>query len=276
MHKTLIASAIAGVLSFPAVVGAQTPPAPAAAPAAPAPAAAPAAAPASPHTFTGNVGLFSQYVFRGLSQTNEDPAVQGGLDYSHSSGLYAGTWASNISWLKDSGLYNSSSMEWDFYGGFKGTFGSSDFTYDVGFLYYYYPGDVAPGFIKADTQELYGALGWKWLSAKYSYSIDDTFGVPNSDGSWYLDFSAAVPVADTGLTVNAHYGIQKFDGSTNGVSNDDAFSYDDWKLGVSYALPQSFTVGAFYTDTDAKRASYTINNKFIGDSQWVVFLQKTF
>ena len=275
MRKTLIASAVAGTLSFPALVWAQTAPAPAAAPAAPAAAPA-AAAPASPHTFTGNVGLFSQYVFRGLSQTNEDPAVQGGLDYSHSSGLYAGTWASNISWLKDSGLYNSSSLEWDFYGGFKGTFGSSDFTYDVGFLYYDYPGDVAPGFIKADTQELYGALGWKWLSAKYSYSIDDTFGVPNSDGSWYLDFSAAVPVADTGLTVNAHYGIQTFDGSTNGVSNDDAFSYDDWKLGVSYALPQSFTVGAFYTDTDAKRASYTINNKFIGDSQWVVFLQKTF
>lgn len=258
MRKTLLASAVAASLALPSLAFAQ------------------AAAPASPHSFTGNVGLFSQYVFRGLSQTNEDPAIQGGLDYSHSSGLYAGTWASNVSWLKDAGAYTSSSMEWDFYGGFKGAIGGSDFTYDVGFLYYYYPGDVAPGFIKADTQEIYAALGWKWLSAKYSYSIDDTFGVRNSDGSWYLDLSAAVPVGETGLTVNAHYGIQTFDGSVDGVSNDNLFSYDDWKLGVTYALPQSFTVGAFYTDTDAKRENYTINNKFIGDSQWVVFVQKTF
>jgi uncharacterized protein (TIGR02001 family) len=262
MRNTLLASAIAAGLALPSLAQAQ------------------AAAPASPHTFTGNVGLFSQYVFRGLSQTNEDPAVQGGFDYSHSSGLYAGTWASNISWLSDSGAYTSSSLEWDFYGGFKGSIGGSDFTYDVGFLYYYYPGDVAPGFIKADTQEIYGALGWKWLSAKYSYSIDDTFGVANSDGSWYLDLSASVPVGDTGLTILAHYGIQEFDGNTPaGVSNDSFASYNDWKLGVTYALPQGFTVGAYYTDTDmdsTQEAFYTINGKFIGDSQGVVFLQKTF
>jgi uncharacterized protein (TIGR02001 family) len=170
-------------------------------------------------------------------------------------------------------------MEWDFYGGFKGNIASTDFSYDLGFLYYYYPGDVAPGFIKADTKELYAALGWKWLSAKYSYSIDDTFGVPNSDGTWYLDLSAAVPIGETGLTVNAHYGVQEFDGSTAGVSNDSFASYKDWKLGLSYALPQGFTVGAYYTDTDMdakQQAFYTINGKFIGDSQAVVYLQKTF
>jgi len=265
MRKSLIASAVAGALSLPGAVGAQTTPAEPA-----------AAAPASPHTFSANVGLFSQYVFRGLSQTNEKPAVQGGFDYSHASGLYAGTWASNIDWLADSGAYTSSSMEWDFYGGFKGTFGKSDFTYDAGVLYYYYPGNVAPGATKADTTELYGALGWKWLSLKYSYSLSDTFGVANSDGSWYLDFGVNVPIGDTGLTALGHYGRQQFTGSTNGVSNDDAFSYDDWKVGVNYALPQNFTVGLFYTDTNANEQSYTINNKFIGDSQWVVFLQKTF
>lgn len=242
-------------------------------------AAAQGSAPASPHSFTGNLGLFSQYVFRGLSQTNEDPAVQGGLDYAHAGGLYAGTWASNISWLKDSGAYSSSSMEWDFYGGYKGSIGDTGISYDLGFLYYYYPGNVAPGFIKADTQEIYAALGWKWLSAKYSYSIDDTFGVANSDGSWYLDLGAAVPLGETGLTVNAHYGIQKFTGSTAGVSNDSFASYKDWKLGLSYALPQGFTVGAYYTDTDmnaTQKAFYTINGKFIGDSQGVVFVQKSF
>src|ERR1700694_2456994 len=63
------------------------------------PVPAPAPAPEPDWTFTGNVGLFSQYVFRGLTQTNEKPAVQGGFDLGHKSGFYAGTWASNISWI---------------------------------------------------------------------------------------------------------------------------------------------------------------------------------
>src|SRR4029078_2528628 len=131
---------------------------------------------ASPHTLTGNVGLYSQYIFRGLTQTDRKPAIQGGFDYGHSSGFYVGTWASNISWLRDSAAYSAGgSGEFDFYGGFKGSIGKSDFTYDVGTLYYYYPGDanVAANAlnVKADTWEIYGALGWKWLSRKYSYGV---------------------------------------------------------------------------------------------------------
>jgi len=130
--------------------------------------------PASPHTYTGNVGLFSQYIFRGLKQTNGEPALQGGLDYAHASGFYAGTWGSNISWLKENfsgatvaGQYDrGGSLELDIYGGFKGSIGKTDFGYDVGLLYYWYPGDVTPGCTygtatacpKADTLELYGAL----------------------------------------------------------------------------------------------------------------------
>src|SRR5262245_2069147 len=68
---------------------------------------APAAEPASPHTITGNVGLFSQYIFRGLTQTNEELALQGGFDYAHSGGFYAGTWGSNVSVLRDSGAYSA-------------------------------------------------------------------------------------------------------------------------------------------------------------------------
>src|SRR3954467_12052526 len=63
------------------------------------PPAAPPAGPEPDFTFTGNIGIFSQYVFRGVSQTNEKPAVQGGFDLAHKSGLYGGTWVSNISWL---------------------------------------------------------------------------------------------------------------------------------------------------------------------------------
>jgi uncharacterized protein (TIGR02001 family) len=223
-------------------------------------AASAADAPASPHTLTGNVGLYSQYIFRGLTQTDRKPAIQGGFDYGHSSGFYVGTWASNISWLRDSAAYSAGgSGEFDFYGGFKGSIGKSDFTYDVGTLYYYYPGDanVAANAlnVKADTWEIYGALGWKWLSAKYSYAVSNkVFGVRDADGTYYFDLSATYPATDK-LNLIAHYGIQKFTGQDPrlvGVgSNDTIYSYTDWKIGLSYTLPKDFTIGAFYTDTSS-------------------------
>ena len=270
MRKLLLASAVSAVFSLPVIGYAQTAPA------------------ASPHTLTGNVGLFSQYIFRGLTQTNRDPALQGGFDYSHASGFYAGTWLSNISWLKDSPAatgYKSSSLEWDMYGGYKGTFANSDFGYDVGLLQYYYPGShdatLFPGTVKADTLELYGALSWKWLSAKYSYGLGNkTFGVANSRGSSYLDISANYPLSEK-LALQAHYGKQKFEGSNAGVSNDTVASYDDYKLGLTYALPKDFTLGAFYSTTSmsaAQKAFYTnaSNNRMVGKETFTVFVQKTF
>lgn len=263
LKKTMVAGAVAAALGSGLALAQQP------------------AAPASPHTLTGNVGLYSQYIFRGLTQTDRDPALQGGFDYSHSSGFYAGTWASNISWLRDFGAYSGgASLEWDFYGGFKGTFGKSDFGYDVGLLYYYYPGTVTPGFVKANTFEAYGALSWKWLSAKYSYSLDNkTFGVPNSDGTWYLDFGANIPLVDK-LALQLHYGIQEFDGTTAGVSNDSVASYKDWKIGLTYSLPMDFTIGAYYTDTDmsaTQRAFYTTPaGRFVGKEAFTIYIQKTF
>lgn len=250
----------------------------------PALAADAAPAPIPEHTLTGNMGLYSQYIFRGLTQTDRDPALQGGFDYSHSSGFYLGTWASNISWLRDFGAYSSGgSLEWDFYGGYKWGF-AEDFTLDLGLLYYWYPGNAAPGFPKGNTLEAYVGLAWKWLSSKFSYSLgEDTFTVPNSQGTWYLDLSANIPLVDK-LTLNLHYGIQEFSGSTPaGVSNDSLASYKDWKVGVSYALPKDFTVGAFYTDTSmnaTQQAFYTTpasaGSRFIGNNTFTVFLSKTF
>jgi uncharacterized protein (TIGR02001 family) len=276
--KTLVAGVMTAALATPGIVLAAD--------------AAPAEA-KSPHTLTGNVGLFSQYIFRGMTQTNADPALQGGFDYSHASGFYAGTWASNISWLKENfslngsligpgipnaitGTYESGgSLEWDFYGGYKWSL-PQDFTIDLGTLYYWYPGKtsaaynavvtalMAPtpfgGAPKADTWEVYGAVAWKWLSAKYSYSVlDHTFANLDSRGSWYLDLSANPPLGDTGLTLNLHWGWQKFAGTDprnvlfaplyGGATpdNNELFSYKDYKIGLSYALPKDFTIGAFWS-----------------------------
>jgi len=255
---------------------------------------APAATPPAPDwSVTANVLLGSEYIFRGISQTAGKPTVQGGFDIAHTGGFYAGTWASNISWLRDFGSYSGGgSLEWDFYGGFKGNIGKSDFTYDLGALYYWYPGDVAPGFVKADTLELYGALGWKWVSVKYSHSAKNkTFGVPDSRGTYYLDITANVPIGATGLTAVAHWGKQKFKGSSGlscdptgggAISNNDACaSYEDWKIGLSYALPKDFTIGAFYTDTSMtanQEFFYTpaSTNRFIGKGTGTIFISKTF
>lgn len=252
----------------------------------PAPAAAPA--PEPDYTLTANIGLFSQYVFRGVSQTNEKPAVQGGFDWSHKSGIYLGTWASNISWLSDAtsgnppGQTASASMEWDFYGGYKGSL-PYDLGYDLGVLYYYYPGSYPSqgpsfptGYTTPNTTELYAALSWKFLSFKYSYSAQEqTFGVPNSRGSQYLDLTASYDVFDKvsdvigKVTVFGHLGKQYF-------KNSGALDYGDWKVGASAEF-WGVTAGLYVTDTNANQALYTnVYGKKLADTQFVGYVQKTF
>ena len=250
-----------------------------------APAAAPAAEPAKAEpdwTFTSNVGLYSQYVFRGVSQTDEKPAVQGGFDLGHKSGFYVGTWASNISWISDANPAASASMEWDMYGGYKATF-ADDWGYDLGVLYYWYPGQYPAGYSpKPNTTELYGALSWKWLSLKYSWSANNqTFGIPDSRGSSYLDLTASYDVVDKindafgKLTVFGHLGHQWYTGNTGPASNS-ALNYGDWKVGLSTEL-YGVTLGAYVTDTNANQALYTNSfGKKLADTQFVGYVQKTF
>lgn len=309
LKKALKAGAMAAALALPGLAFGQV---------APAAAEVKPSEVKSPYTLTGNVGLFSQYIFRGLTQTGRKPAVQGGFDFAHESGFYAGTWASNISWLKENasnsvpgtvqGTYGEGgSGEFDFYGGYKWNL-PQDFVVDLGTLYYWYPGSIntnaaaAPaGTPKADTWEIYVAPSWKWVTLKYSYSIkSDTFGVKDSKGTSYLDLSAAYPIADTGFTLLAHWGWQKYRGTSSLnptrpsgaiASNDELLSYKDIKLGASYALPKDFIVGAYWTklfnynkagyggigDSVAGLSQTTgpfPNN--IGKSTGTVYIQKTF
>ncbi len=245
------------------------------------PAAAPAAAPEPEFTFTGNVGLYSQYVFRGLTQTNQKPALQGGFDMAHKSGFYAGTWASNISWLSDAYPPSapppapSASLEWDFYGGYKGSL-PADFGYDLGVLYYWYPGKYPSNYTSPNTTELYAALTWKFLSFKYSWSANDkTFGIPDSRGSQYLDLTASYDIIDKvndaigKVTVFGHVGKQYF-------HNSSIYDYSDWKIGASTEV-YGVTVGIYGTGTNAQESAYTNNyGKNISANQFVAYLQKTF
>lgn len=205
---------------------------------------------------TGNVSVTSDYIFRGVSQTNQEPALQGGLEYAAESGAYIGAWGSNVSWLSDlssPAAPISSSLELDVYGGYRGKFNDT-VSYDVGALYYWYPGDFPSGFNSADTLEVYAGITIAasekiTLGAKYSVAATDLFGYTDSSGSGYLDLSANFVVAE-GWTVGAHAGKQWIDG--NG-----AFEYADWKLGVTKAFSNGFSVGLAYTGTDADTALYT-------------------
>ncbi|TAH42474.1 MAG: porin [Betaproteobacteria bacterium] len=191
--------------------------------------------------FTANVGLVSDYAYRGWSQTDEKMALQGGFDYAHSSGLYAGAWGSNVSWLADADDKVSNSLELDLYAGYKGKLG--DFGYDVGLLQYYYPGSYPKGFNSPNTLEGYVGVSWEFLTFKYSYAFTDLFGAKNSDGSQYFDLGASYEVMP-GLKVAAHIGRQKIENGT---------SYNDWKLGVTKSLG-GFDLGLHYVDTDVDHA----------------------
>jgi uncharacterized protein (TIGR02001 family) len=236
------------------------------------------AAPASPHTFTSNVGLVSDYLYRGISQTGGKPAIQGGFDYAHASGFYAGAWGSSISWLTDSPSVTgatSAQLELDTYLGFKNGF-ATDLSYDVGFLRYNYPAiysaTLPAGAAKADTNEIYGAISWKWLTAKYSHSTGDTFGISNASGTSYAELNASYPIADTGITLGAHYGKQTYKGSSADalVAASSTPTYSDYKLSASKDF-SGYVLGLAYSNTNANKVQYTSGTgKELGKSTAVV------
>jgi uncharacterized protein (TIGR02001 family) len=226
-----------------------------------------------------NVSLVNNYLLRGISQTGGKPAVQGGFDYEHHSGFYAGVWGSNVSILGDMGVATNASLELDTYLGFKNKF-AKDFTYDVGFLRYNLPGTYIPGATTGDTNEFYGSIGWKWVAVKYSYSTGNTFGIGQASGSNYAEINANYPVADTGVSVSAHYGKQTFKGAIANLekANGRDPSYSDYKVGVSYNLNE-YVFGLAYSKTNAATGPgkfYNVGGKDLGKGAAIVSVTHTF
>jgi uncharacterized protein (TIGR02001 family) len=226
------------------------------------------AADASPLHFAGNLGVASQYVFRGTTQTNGKPALQGGFDLSHDNGLYAGLWMSNISWISDTNPAASASLEADLYAGWKPAV-TDWLNVDLGVLRYAYPGSYPTGMTKPDTTEFYAGLDARWIAFKYSYSAGDTFGNAGTSGSSYADLSLNRELF-AGINGIAHIGRQRYTGP-----NASALSYTDWKLGLTRDF-SGYVLGLAYTDTNAPAAGYTIKGKNIGRSQVVLSLNKSF
>jgi len=237
-----------------------------------------APAPAAPEaksdwSFTGNAGVFSDYRFRGISQTDKKPAFQGGFDIGHASGFYVGNWNSNV----DSSLYNGANLEMDFYGGYKMTAGPV--ALDFGALYYYYPGSGAGGTFKIDNTELYIGAGYQTYSLKYSYAVSDFFGVNDSKGSWYLDASGTYDLGN-GFGLVGHLGYQKLKNNARIIeigSTSLTDSITDWKIGVTYDL-SGFVLGAAYvgTNRDLTGGTAALSNRNISNDTVVLSVSKSF
>lgn len=216
------------------------------------------------YTLTPRIALYSEYEYRGIAQSSEDPALQVNLDFAHRSGFYLGTFLSSIKWLKDTaeanGFSSDANLEWDLYGGYRFEV-AKGWTLDVGYLRYEYPrsGAFHP---KPNTDEAYVGLAYGIASVKYSYSFNDTFGVPRSKGSDYveLDLNYPLPMLPA-LTLNGVAGHQRYKGTQAGGFDNGSLSYTVWKAGGTYDFGNGLNVGAYYKGTDATSALYTVKGK---------------
>ncbi len=258
MKKLIIASAITAAFASHTAVAEE--------------AAAPEATPE--HVVAYNVGFATEYRYRGISQSQKDSALSAGVDYTHSpTGLYAGSWMSTIKWIEATGqgqttpILLNGPVEIDIYAGQRGDIGGG-FNYDVGGLFYYYPGnDYKLVGVDANTFELYGQVGYGPAYLKYSRALTDLFGNTTSDGSYYIDAGVNQPLAE-GLTLNLHAGRQI-------IKTHADLNYTDWKVGLTKDF--GFLVGAIsYIGTDADKSGYKWNGVYVGSHAVVGTVTKNF
>ena len=242
-----------------------------------------------PGPVTANVTLASDYRYRGITQGNFRPALQGGFDYAHASGFYIGNWNSSISWISDGYGTNpavSAPLEMDFYGGYKTEV--AGVALDGGLLQYYYSTKNMPGSttvatcktagsrnacgVNPNTTEAYLAATYQFATLKYSYALTDLFGIYDSKGASYIDLALNYDTGFEGITLNGHIGKQMISTNTDGVD----YSYTDWKIGLTKDLGKGLNVAVAYIGTNAKKAAYYVGTKNSGQGTGFISLTKTF
>jgi uncharacterized protein (TIGR02001 family) len=190
--------------------------------------------------FTVTPAVTNDYDFRGVTQTLKDPAFQLGGNYSHESGFYAGVWGSNV----DFGP-GDPSVEIDLFAGFAGGDAAETFGYDVGAIFYDYPGDS-----DLNTLELYAGISKHWFAAKLWYS-------PNvgssSESGWYAEGNVTVPLPHD-FSIQGHVGRTFGDASWSGP-----VKATDYSIGVGAAVG-NFNISVKYVD-GSKNA---FDNRVIG------------
>lgn len=190
---------------------------------------------------SANVALTSDYRFRGISQSDEELAIQGGFDVGFAPGFYVGVWGSSVDF--DSNGAADGSLEADYYVGWAGNMGGSDVGIDVGYMYYDYPGDDG-GF--GDYQEIYASLSWKDLEVGVAYS-DDYYG--ETDEFWYLSGDYSFALSEQ-VSVGLHIGYNMLE-ENGGFLATDEDAYIDYSISVSYGWQGvDFSLALVGTDLD--------------------------
>lgn len=200
---------------------------------------------------TTNVGAVSDYRFRGVSQTQNGVALQGGVDYAHRSGFYVGNWNSTVS----SQVYtDSTGLEMDVYGGFK-TEIAKGLRLDVGSYNYIYSQAGNQFNSASNTNEIYVGAEYGIAAVKYSRAVSDYFGLANSKGTQYVQADANLPI-NKDLTANAHIGRTL-------VSNYTDRDYTDIRVGATLMV-QGFSVGAHYVTNTGEGRNFNALNTVAG------------
>mgnify|MGYP003664696798 FL=1 len=200
-----------------------------------------------PGTFSANAGVVTEYRFRGLDQSSQKPAIQGGIDWSMDTGIsdtsvYLGTWGSNV----DFGDSDKASAEIDYYGGIAGS--AANIGWDVGFIYYSYPGasdDVSYDLWEATLGLSYDVMDGLSVGANYAYSPDFFGG--SGTGHWFAaNVSYAVPIKVlAGITLDASVGRQLIEKNATFAQPD----YTTWSIGASLGITENVSLGVQYIDT---------------------------
>lgn len=207
-------------------------------------------------TLTANVGLTSDYVFRGISLSGNGPALQGGVDYVTES-WYVGTWGSNV----------AEGLELDVYGGITPTTGPVD--WDIGFIRYSYPGadDDAAEFDYTEYKVAAGHDFSEQLNAGAAvYYAPENFGETGSATYWEVNATYQVTEA---FAIDGAYGNQSVEEPNGPGSEDD---YNTWNVGGSFAM-HGFQIDLRYHDTDIEEGTNIANyayGKSSYDSAFVI------
>lgn len=200
--------------------------------------------------FSGEISLTSDYRFRGITQTDRAPAVQGGIEYGHESGFYAGVWGSSIG-------FTDGGIEFDPYMGFGGET-AAGVEYDLGAVYFYYPKDgLGAGDPSLDFWEFYGSLGLAGATVGVIYSPDY---FAETGRYFYLHGSYDVELPE-GFGLSFHLGANMFKNSDNlddfleiaGTGQSAGSTYLDWSIALTkeaYGLDWSLA----YVDTDLSKS----------------------
>jgi uncharacterized protein (TIGR02001 family) len=203
-------------------------------------------------TITGT----TDYDFRGVTQTAQDPAIQGSVDFAADNGLYAGVWASNIDW--GSGDPN---VEIDYYAGWGG---GEDITYDLGVSYYTYLGASSSNYA-----EYHAGVGWKYFETKVWYAP----GYAGLDGNErYFEGNVSYPLP-------ANFGLTAHIGYTNGSAIKEAFgqsSYMDWSAGVTYSWKHIDMSLLWVDGSDLKTLKNTPDDIFSSEARAIFAISTTF